>query len=180
MGLRRDRLAGAGRVFTLVFLDQYWALPNRWRNCVPSLSCRTPRSGAFFTVINFELSFNALYWEPTRNSGEIRPIIGVRIGPVDLIANPILDTAFQGLGALDFAPAARVAYNFSENWAVALEHYADYGQVSHLEPPSGQRQTLFAVVDYKSDPLSVEFGIGHGFTAASDALVLKMILSHDF
>ena len=150
------------------------------RNCVPSLSCRTPRSGAFFTVINFELSFNALYWEPTRNSGEIRPIIGVRIGPVDLIANPILDTAFQGLGALDFAPAARVAYNFSENWAVALEHYADYGQVSHLEPPSGQRQTLFAVVDYKSDPLSVEFGIGHGFTAASDALVLKMILSHDF
>jgi len=134
----------------------------------------------FFYGINFELSFNALYWEPTRNSGEIRPIIGVRIGPVDLIANPILDTAFQGLGALDFAPAARVAYNFSENWAVALEHYADYGQLSHLEPPSGQRQTLFAVVDYKSDPLSVDFGIGHGFTAASDALVLKMILSHDF
>jgi hypothetical protein len=29
-------------------------------------------------------------------------------------------------------------------------------------------------------PVSVEFGIGHGFTAASDALVLKMILSYDF
>jgi hypothetical protein len=36
------------------------------------------------------------------------------------------------------------------------------------------------VVDYKADPVSVEFGIGHGFTAGSDALVLRMILSHDF
>jgi hypothetical protein len=135
---------------------------------------------SFFYGINFERSFNALYWEPTRNSGEIRPIIGVRIGSVDLIANPIVDTAFQGLGALDFAPAVRAAYNFSETWAVALEHYADYGHLNHLEPLSRQQQSLFAVVDYKADPVSVEFGIGHGFTAGSDALVLRMILSHDF
>ena len=135
---------------------------------------------SFFYGINFELSFNALYWEPTRYSGEIRPIIGVRIGSVDLIANPILDTAFRSLRSLDFAPAARVAYNFSESWALALEHYADYGELRHIEPLSRQEQTLFAVVDYKVDPVGVEFGIGHGFTAGSDALVLKMILSHDF
>jgi hypothetical protein len=36
------------------------------------------------------------------------------------------------------------------------------------------------VIDYKGDPTSVEFGIGHGFTAASDTLVLKLILSRDF
>jgi hypothetical protein len=135
---------------------------------------------SFFYGVNFELSFNARYWEPTRNSGEIRPIIGGRIGPMDLIINPILDTSFQGLGSLDFAPAARIAYNFSESWAAALEHYADYGRLSHFDPLSRQQQTLFAVVDYKGDRVSVEFGIGHGFTAASDALVLKMILSRDF
>jgi hypothetical protein len=134
----------------------------------------------FFYGINFELSFNARYWEPTRNSGEIRPIIGGRIGAVDLIVNPILDTSFQGIGSLNFAPASRVAYNFSETWALALEHYADFGRVRHFEPLRGQQQYLFAVVDYKSDPLSVEFGIGHGFTAASDPLILKLILSHDF
>jgi hypothetical protein len=132
---------------------------------------------SFFYGINFELSFNALYWEPTRNSGEIRPIIGVRIGPVDLIANPILDTSFR---SLDFAPAARIACNFSESWAAALEQYPDFGELSHFEPLSQQQQTLFAVIDYEADPVSVEFGVGHGFTAASDALVLKMILSHDF
>ena len=135
---------------------------------------------SFFYGVNFEFSFNARYWEPTRNSGEIRPIIGGRIGLVDLIVNPVLDTWFQGLGSSDFAPAARVAYNLSESWAAAFEHYADYGRLSHFEPLSRQQQTLFAVVDYKADPVSVEFGIGHGFTAASDALVLKMILSHDF
>jgi hypothetical protein len=134
----------------------------------------------FFYGINFELSFNARYWEPTRNTGEIRPIIGGRIGPVDLITNPILDTSFQGLGSLDFAPASRVAYNFSESWAVAVEHYADFGPLRHFAPPTQQYQALFAVIDFKGEPVSVEFGIGHGFTAASDPLILKLILSHDF
>ena len=106
---------------------------------------------SFFYGVNLELGFNARYWEPTRTSGEIRPIIGGRLGPVDLIVNPILDTSFQGLGSLDFAPASRVAYNFSETWAAALEHYADYGRLNHLEPLGRQQQLLFAVVDYKSD-----------------------------
>ncbi len=55
---------------------------------------------------------------------------------MDLIVNPILDTSFQGLGALNFAPASRVAYNFAESWAAALEHYADYGRLGHFEPVS--------------------------------------------
>jgi hypothetical protein len=59
--------------------------------------------------------------------------------------------------------------------AAAVEHYADDGRLSHFDPLSPQQQTLFAVVDYKRDPVSVEFGIGHGLTAASDALVLKMM-----
>jgi hypothetical protein len=135
---------------------------------------------SFFYGVNFELSFNARYWEPTRNTGEIRPIIGARIGPVDLITNPILDTSFQGLGSLNFAPASRIAYNFSESWAAAVEHYADFGRLSHFEPLTRQYQTLFAVIDYRGEPVNVEFGIGHGFTAASDALILKLIVSRNF
>ena len=135
---------------------------------------------SFFYGVNFELGFNAGYWDPSRTSSEIRPIIGGRLGPVDLIVNPILDTSFQGLGSLTFAPASRIAYNFSETWAAALEHYADYGRLNNFEPLGRQQQLLFAVVDYKSALLSVEFGIGHGFTVASNPLVLKLILSRDF
>jgi hypothetical protein len=100
--------------------------------------------------------------------------------PVDLIVNPVVGTSFRGIGSLDFAPASRVAYNFSESWVAALEHYADYGRLRHPEPFSAQYQPLFAVVDYTSEPMSVEFGFGHGFTPVSDALIMKLILMHNF
>lgn len=134
----------------------------------------------FFYAVNFEFSYNARHWEATRFSMEMRPIAGVRFGPVDFIVNPIIDNDFTGIGSLDFAPAERLDYNFSERWAVALEHYADYGEFRDLSGFNRQQQTLFAVVDYSGEPVDVEAGIGHGFTAASDALVLKLMLTKSF
>lgn len=141
-----------------------------------------PHAGerSFFYAVNFEFSYNARHWATTHWAAEIRPIIGGRIGPVDLILNPIVDVDFTGIGSLDFAPAARVAYNFSKTWAAALEHYADYGAVRGFETANRQEQTLFAVGDYSGEPVDVEFGIGHGFTAASDALILKLMLTRTF
>jgi hypothetical protein len=130
----------------------------------------------FFYGVNFELSYNEPHWELTRFSGEIRPIIGWRSGPVDIIVNPILDTDFKSLGHLDFAPAERVDYNFSTAWAVAIEHYADFGQVRHFASGNDQQHTLFAVVDYTGAPVNVEFGLGHGLTGASDRFVMKLML----
>lgn len=135
---------------------------------------------SFFYAVNFELSYNARHWEATRLSAEMRPIIGVRFGPVDLIVNPILDFSFEGLGSVDIAPAERIAYNFSPIWAIAVEHYADYGPIRHLQDVNRQQQALFAVVDYTGEPLDIEFGIGHGFTAASDDLIMKLMLTHIF
>jgi hypothetical protein len=134
----------------------------------------------FFYAINFEFSYNALHWEETRYSSEIRPIIGVRFGAVDVIFNPIIDNSYTGIGSLDFAPAARVDYNFSKAWAIALEHYADYGQARDFSGLKNEQQELFAVADYSGQPLDVEAGIGHGFTAASDGLILKLMLTRTF
>jgi len=130
----------------------------------------------FFYGINFEYSRNARRWEPTRYSGEIRPIVGMRSGPVDLIVNPILDTDFNGLGRLDFAPETRLAYNLSPKWAVALEHYADLGPIRHLLPSYEQSQSIFAVVDYNGKP-GVEFGVGYGLNGATDKVVIKLMLN---
>jgi len=135
----------------------------------------------FFYGVNFELSYNGLHWERTRLSGEVRPIAGLHLGDWDLIVNPIVDTDFKGVGRLDFAPAERVAYNFSPVWAVAVEHYADFGQFADLDSVPNQSQTLFGVVDYKQeDQFNVEFGVGHGFTHASDDVVLKLMIGLDF
>ena len=50
---------------------------------------RKAQDRKFFYGVNFEFGFNARYWEQTRNSGEIRPIIGGRIGPVDLMCRDL-------------------------------------------------------------------------------------------
>ena len=59
---------------------------------VPNADDRT-----FFYGANFEFSFNAKRWDTTRFTSEIRPIIGWHLKPVDIIVNPIVDTAYDGL-----------------------------------------------------------------------------------
>jgi len=68
----------------------------------------------FFYGCNFEFSYNRAYWDENHFTSEIRPILGVHLHPVDIIVNPILDNSWRGgFGNLDFAPAARIAYNFT-------------------------------------------------------------------
>ena len=135
----------------------------------------------FWYGVNFELSYNARHWDEVRYAAEIRPILGWRFGPVDLLLNPIMDLPFHGgPGALTFAPADRIAYNLSQTWALAVEHYADYGRFANFEPLSRHYHALYGVIDYNRDPLSLEFGIGHGFTAVSEPLILKLILTRSF
>jgi len=146
---------------------------------VPNAHDRT-----FFYGINFELSYNEPHWEPTRFSGEIRPIVGVHLGRWDLILNPILDTDFKGgAGNLDFAPAVRAAYNVNSKLTFALEEYAEFGPLQHFLPSAQQSHTLFAVVDYGSSyggsNNGVEFGIGKGLTPAAEGWVLKLMIMHD-
>lgn len=133
----------------------------------------------FFYGINFEFSYNSTDWDRKRFTSEIRPIIGWHLGRVDLIFNPILDNSYEGVSRLDFAPSTRVAYHVSNDWAVALEEYDDFGPLRHFYSSSQQSHQLFAVVDYNGDPVTVETGIGFGMTPASDNMVLKLILSRD-
>src|SRR5438045_3785543 len=81
----------------------------------------------FFYGVNFEFSYNARQWDPTRVTAEIRPIIGWHLAPVDIIVNPIFDTSSDGLKNLDFAPATRVAGDLSDTWVLAVEEYAEFG-----------------------------------------------------
>jgi hypothetical protein len=134
---------------------------------------------AFFYGMNFEYSYNSKFWDTSRFSGEIRPILGWHLRPVDIIINPILDTHYNGFRNLDFAPASRIAYNFSSRWAVALEEYADCGTLGRFLPSNRQYHELYGVIDYMSKVINIEFGAGFGLTRASDEVTLKLILSRD-
>jgi hypothetical protein len=133
----------------------------------------------FFYGANFEFSVNADRWEGTRFSSEVRPIIGWHLKPVDIIINPIVDTSYDGLKNLEFVPAARVAYHFSEDWAVAAEEYDDYGPVHQFLPATQQAHELWAVADHEWKGWEFEPGVGFGMTNGSDKLTLKLIVSRD-
>jgi len=141
---------------------------------VPDADTRTFIYGA-----NFEFSINAKRWDENRYTSEIRPIIGWHLRPVDIIVNPIVDTSYDGLGNLIFAPSMRVAYNYKSGWAIAAEEYADFGPFKGFHSPSEQAHQLYGVVDKSTKYMDFEAGIGFGLTDASDKLTLKLILSRD-
>lgn len=140
---------------------------------VPNGADRTFVYGA-----NFEFSVNAKHWDPNRVSSEIRPIVGWHLNQVDVIFNPILDTEYDGLKNLEFAPSMRVAYNASSKWAVAVEEYADYGAVRKFEAAKDQSHQIFGVLNY-SGAFEVEAGVGVGLTDAADRFQLKLIVAKD-
>jgi len=133
----------------------------------------------FFYGANFEFSINAERWDAKRFTSEVRPIVGWHLKPWDVIINPIVDTAYDGLSNLEFVPAARLAYNFSSGWTLAMEEYADYGTVNDLAPRSEQAHQLYAVVDRTWKGWDFEAGAGFGLTDASDHVTLKLIVARD-
>jgi hypothetical protein len=133
----------------------------------------------FFYGVNFEFSYNAKHWDPTRVTSEIRPIIGWHLHRLDIIVNPIFDTSYDGLENLDLAPATRIAWDLSSTWALAVEEYDDFGPLHQFYAGNQQGHQLYAVVDRSSKALQIEAGVGFGLTGASDRMTLKLILSRD-
>ena len=141
---------------------------------VPKAEART-----FFYGVNFEFSINADQWDTTRVTSEVRPIVGWHLKKYDVIFNPILDTAYDGVGSLDFAPSARLAYNASPVWAVAAEGYFDFGPLNDLYHANQRGEQIYAVFDHTGGWMDVEGGIGFGLNSSSDRVTLKLIVSKD-
>jgi hypothetical protein len=134
----------------------------------------------FVYGVNFEFSINAHRWDTKRYTSEIRPIVGWHLQSVDVVFNPILDTSYDGVKNLDFAPSTRIAYKKSPRLALAVEEYADYGPLRGFYGGRDQGHQLFGVVDYGfAHGIDMEAGIGAGLTDATDGLTFKLILSRD-
>jgi hypothetical protein len=133
----------------------------------------------FVYGVNFEFSWNSKHWDEARFTSEIRPIVGWHLGRVDIIVNPILDTAFDGFENLDFAPGVRIAYNVSSGFAFAVEEYADLGPVRSFYAAKDQAHQIYGVVNFTTSLCEIEAGVGFGLTDASDTLTFKLLLSRD-
>src|ERR1700726_2533412 len=134
----------------------------------------------FFYGVNFEFSNTTPKFSQTRFGLEIRPIVGVRNAEYEFIVNPIVDIGFGKNGEADFTPAARVARNLGHDLFVGLEYYADFGRIGDFAKLADQQHTLFAVTAFKLGVFDVDFGVGYGFTPASDRWVVKTIWGYAF
>jgi len=136
---------------------------------------------SFFYGVNFELSDAPRLFAESHWNSEIRPIIGLRRREIEFIVNPIVDLALSGRRReADFAPAARLALILSPEWAVGVEHYADYGPLRDFLSPGRREQVSFLVIDYGASGFDLDAGVGRGWTAGSDDVVVKGILSWAF
>ncbi len=134
----------------------------------------------FFYGMNFEFSYNSAKWDARRYTSEIRPIFGWHLHQTwDFIFNPILDNSWLGgFSALEFNPAARVAYHLNPRWAIAAEQYSGFGPLRGFVPGNQEVQQTWAVFDHYG-ATDIEAGIGFGETAASDKITLKLMFSRD-
>jgi hypothetical protein len=95
------------------------------------------------------------------------------------VINPIVDLGFGHNGDALFAPAARFARKFGENFSLGVEYYTDLGPIQNFVPFNEQQHNIYAVVDFKIGRFDVNAGIGYGLTPGSDRVMAKMIIGTD-
>src|SRR5262245_24837871 len=134
----------------------------------------------FFYGLNFEYDYLMPKFSQSRFGMEIRPIIGWRKGDYDFIINPIVDLSFGKFGEAVFAPNARLARNFGEDFAIAIEYYTELGPIGNFLPFREQGHNIYGVVDFKVGRFDVEFGVGYGLTnPGSDRWMTKLMVTTD-
>lgn len=136
-----------------------------------------------FYGLNVEIARSPRRVSPAHWSAELRGILGLRRGDWLLAVNPILGLPLVrsvGDNTVDFDVSTKIAKAVGGGLALGFEHYAEFGPVRKpaFGPDAGQ--ATFAVFDYEGKDWGVNFGIGHGWTGASDRRVVKMILGLPF
>jgi hypothetical protein len=131
-----------------------------------------------------EIGYQRPQYSPDTWTWELRPIIDKQMGRWYLAFNPALERTWHGPDVsqgVGFAPGAKVGYDFTRKVSAGFEYYADYGRVGSFDGLHDQQQQFFVVSDLNVSPVwEINFGVGIGPTAATDHLIVKMILGRRF
>ena len=134
--------------------------------------------------LSTEVGYQRALFSPDTWTWEIRPIVDKRAGRWYFAVNPALERSWHGPGVkmgLDFAPAAKVGFDFTKKVAGGLEYYADYGSLTDIAILHDQQQMLFPSIDLNLSPdWEFNFGVGVGATAATDHWIVKAIVGRHF
>ncbi len=131
-----------------------------------------------FYGVNTEFGYVSLRSEEHHWNTEIRPIIGYRDKNWLLSLNPVIDFSTSGLGAWKpaFFPQFKISHDAVYGIMMGIEHYADLGEFSNFDPWHQQGHTTYLAFDTTKFNTNFNFGIGHGWTGASNDLTIKFII----
>jgi hypothetical protein len=132
--------------------------------------------------VNLEVSLLPQKFEAGRWGTEVRPIAAFEDEHWLFAVNPIIDTALAGPGSADgpsFEPAMMAKIKIEGSVALGLEYYANLGPIASPAPLPSQEHYLFEAFDLLSvERFELNAGIGEGLTAASNSLVVKLIVGY--
>ncbi len=140
-------------------------------------------AGGWFAGANGELSRLARKYSESRDSFELRTIVGYRADAWLVAVNPVFGWDLSpGLrsGTPDFSLGVKATRNVAEKLAVGAEYYSEMGTTSHILPLARQSNTLYAVVDTVFKSIGINFGIGRGLTGSADRWTVKAIFAIPF
>jgi hypothetical protein len=132
--------------------------------------------------VNLEVSVLPEAYDRDRWGTEVRPIIAWENELWHFALNPILDTSLAGPGSRDgpsFEPAVMATIKIDQKVDVGIEYYANIGPVVRPAAWSEQEHYVFEAFDLLSvERFELNAGIGEGFGAGSNSLVLKVIVGY--
>jgi hypothetical protein len=138
-------------------------------------------SGWYFGINN-ELSWLTKKFSESPVSDEVRFIGGYRAGSWLIGVNPILDWALSPgyRGSPELILALKAVHDVAQGIAVGVEYYNGFGTLTNQLARDEQERTLFLVADIERKSWSLNFGVGHGLTPATDDWTVKAILGFSF
>jgi len=132
--------------------------------------------------LSTELGYQRPKFSPDTWTWEIRPIIDKIVGKFYMSFNPAIDKSFHGpsrnLG-YEFSPNIKFSYAPIKKIAIGLEYYGAYGPLTDWDLLHEQEHMFLPAVDIDFSPnWEFNFGVGVGATAATDHLLIKMIVGY--
>jgi hypothetical protein len=134
--------------------------------------------------LSIEFGYQRPVYSPDTWTLEIRPIVDKQLGRWYFAVNPAFDRSLHGYNAsqgFEFAPAAKISYDFNKHISGGLEYYGDFGPVGNIDSFRNQQQQFFPAIDLNVSPdWEINLGFGIGVTASTDSWIWKAIIGRRF
>ena len=138
--------------------------------------------GGWYFGANLELDRLTKKFSDSPWSTELRIIGGYRAKDWLIGMNPILDWGLSRgyRGSPDVVLAWKAVHGVGRGLSLGAEYYNGIGTLADRLPRAEQERTLYFVVEYEAKSWSINFGIGHGLTPATDDWTAKAIVGLSF